>query len=90
MKIISGVTEKGFAFNIPESSLDDIELLEIMVEIDKGNVLNLPTFVDKILGKEQKQKLYDFYRDENGKVSLSTVLAVVKEIMLYNSETKNS
>lgn len=88
--IISGVTEKGFAFNIDKNNLDDIELLEMMKEIDKGNILNLPTFVEKILGKNQKEKLYDFYRDENGKVALSTILMVVKEIMFYNNETKNS
>lgn len=90
MKVISGVTEKGFAFNIPQENLDDIELLEIMVQIDKGNILNLSIMVEKMLGKKQKERLYDFYRDENGKIALSTVLAVVKEIMLYNNETKNS
>lgn len=89
-KIIGGVTEKGFTFNIEQDNLDDIELVEILAEIEKGRFTKFPLFVEKVLGKKQKEKLYDYYRDEKGRVSLATIMKVVMEEMMQSStETKN-
>ena len=64
----SGKLQNGFKFKVDEASLDDMELLEDLAEIDKGNVLKYPSAIERILGKEQKAKLYDKIRDpETGK-----------------------
>ncbi|MCR4711475.1 MAG: hypothetical protein K5707_04175 [Clostridia bacterium] len=79
--MISGKTESGFEFELDEAVLDDMELLENLIALDKGEWQVLPAIVQGILGAEQKQKLYDYCRDEKtGRVSLRKVTNEVKEL----------
>lgn len=78
--MIKGVTDNGFAFAIDEDALDDAEFLEILVAITKGDRTALPDFVLGFFGAEQKQRLYDFCRDESGRVRLSRVELEIKGV----------
>lgn len=79
--MISGKTESGFEFELDEVALDDMELLENLIALDKGEWQFLPAIVQGILGAEQKQKLYDYCRDEKtGRVSIRKVTNEVKEL----------
>lgn len=69
-----GTLKNGFKFTIDDTRLDDMELLEQLVEIDKGNVLVLPEVINKIIGEDQKKKLYDSLRDKKTGVVSSTAV----------------
>ena len=89
--------QNGFKCSIDDQRLDDMELLEDLVEVDEGNILKLPAVIDKILGVEQKKKLYNKLRDKKtGIVSSEVVAEAFQELMERMSEadaedaTKNS
>lgn len=84
-----GKTESGFEFEVNEEILDDYELLELLCQIDDGDTQCTIKMVDRLLGSEQKEKLKDHVRDENGKVSARKLLAEVGEIFNLIKEGKN-
>ena len=88
----SGKLQNGFKFKVDEASLDDMELLEDLAEIDKGNILKYPAAIERILGKEQKAKLYDKIRDpETGRVTATATSEALMEIIeVLNSQTEDA
>jgi hypothetical protein len=88
----SGKLQNGFKFKVDEASLDDMELLEDLAEIDKGNILKYPSAIERILGKEQKAKLYDKIRDpETGRVTATATSEALTEIIeVLNSQTEDA
>lgn len=85
---MEGITESGFAWEIPEESVDNYELLEVLHKIDTGNYGLLPEMVDKLLGTEQRDRLKEHLRDQNGRV---TTTGMVSEVMqIFKSAGKNS
>lgn len=88
--MLKGTTKSGFCFEVDETGLDDMEFVEALAELDE-NPLMLPKVCTTLLGKEQKAKLYDHLRNENGKVPASDVSNAIVEIMTIAGEsTKNS
>lgn len=86
--MLEGKTSKGFNFAIEEQDLNDMEFLELMAEVDE-NPLLFPKLIEMMLGKEQKSALYEFYRNEQGKVPIDEIRDAVGEILASNGETKN-
>ena len=88
-----GKTKEGFEFEVNEKVLKDMEFLDILLDVVSGDdekaVNAYPELLNKILGKEQKQKLYDFIRDSEGIVSIEAVSEVVKQIIEQVKEIKN-
>ena len=72
-------TKSGFVCDIDEAVVNDMEVLDLIVEIEKGNVLKYPALLDKLLGTELKQKLYDHVRLD-GRVPYSDVDAEISDI----------
>ena len=88
--MLKGKTESGFCFKINEADLDDMEFVEALAELEE-DALKFPKVCDMLLGKEQKKKLYDHLRNENGKVPVNAVSNAIAEIMSVAGEsTKNS
>lgn len=87
--MMQGKTKSGFAYSIPESRLDNMELLEVLVDIDKGNGTQLPDALEMLLGRDQKQALYDHVRNSEGIVPVSAVSAELMEILQENRQAKN-
>lgn len=85
-----GKTETGFAFTLDENVFDDMELLEMLVEIDKGEASALPAVVTRILGVDQKKKLYDHCREENGRVPVSRIGSEIASIFAAFDKSKKS
>ena len=85
-----GKTETGFAFTLDENVFDDMELLEMLVGIDKGDATELPAVVARILGEDQKKKLYDHCRGEDGRVPVSRVGAEIAAIFAAFDKSKKS
>lgn len=88
-----GKTKEGFEFEVNEKVLKDMEFLDILHDVVSGDdekaVNAYPELLNKILGKEQKQKLYDFIRDSEGIVPIEAVSETVKQIIEQVKELKN-
>ena len=85
----TGKTSTGFEFEIDEQKLDDMEFLDALAEVD-DNSLALPKIIKTILGYDQKKKLYDHLRSDEGRVPIKAVAKEIAEIMkLSQEEVKN-
>ena len=88
--MIRGKTSTGFDFEIDEKRLDDMEFLDALSEVDE-NPLKFSKVVKIMLGEEQKKRLYDHLRADDGRVPVDAANAAIIEIMEYSKdETKNS
>ncbi|WP_288001069.1 hypothetical protein [Holdemanella sp.] len=66
-----------------------MELIDALADIDDGNLLAVSKVLTLLLGPEQKKKMYDFVRTEDGIVSAQTVSEMIVEILATKKETKN-
>lgn len=89
LKEIKGKTKSGFAYKIKASTLNDAELLDLLVELD-SNYLMIPKLLVKILGKEQKEALYNHLRTEEGNVPIDALEDDLMSIFNNQQATKNS
>ena len=87
--MISGVTKNGFLFEITDERTDNMELIDALADLDDGNPLAVSKVLTLLLGPEQKKKMYDFVRTEDGIVSAQTVSEMIVEILAAKKETKN-
>ena len=88
--MIRGKTSTGFDFEIDETKLDDMEFLDALSEVDE-NPLKFSKIVKIMLGEDQRKRLYDHLRNEDGRVPVDAANAAIIEIMEYSKdETKNS
>ena len=83
--MIKGKTKSGFTFEIDPEELNDMEFLEALAETSE-NPLAFPKVCAMLLGKEQKQRLYEHLRNENGKVPIEAVEKEITEIMSSSGE----
>lgn len=82
--------DDGFELELDEAALDDMELLEDFAAMDNGDAYAMPAAVKRLLGKENKKKLYDHLRDSSGRVSATAVGRAVFELMQSIQAGKNS
>lgn len=75
-----GKTKSGFSYTVSDDLGDDIELLEGLTRLDKGEVAVLPDVLRKILGEKQKEKLYEHLRTKDGRVPITSVSEELVEI----------
>lgn len=81
-------TKSGFSFVLRENVGDDMELLEQLRALDKGDYTLMPDVLVKILGEKQKEKLYDHVRTEDGRVPISEVGKELTEIFSLSKAVK--
>lgn len=86
---MKGKTSTGFEFDIEDECLDDMELVDIMAEIDE-NPLLMPKLCKMLLGEEQKKRLYDHLRSEDGRVPIEATTNAIQEIFNSPGDLKNS
>ena len=72
--------KNGFETEIDESFIDDMELFDALIALQNGNGKALPLVVDKVMGGK-KAALYDYLRDERGRVPAKAVSDSVTEII---------
>lgn len=73
--------ECGLTLEVDETCVDDMELFDAICELTNGNLMKMPMVVTKICGAENKQKLYEHFRDESGRVSIKKIDTAVGEIL---------
>ena len=77
--MIRGKTAKGFEYAVPKKRLHNMRLVEVLAKVDEDPTL-IPKMLDLLLGKEQKEAMYNFYEDEDGIVLESDITGAVNEI----------
>lgn len=73
-------TSSGFELDIDEQILDDMELFDAIIALEKGDGTAVPAVVSKIAGKD-RQRLYDHVRTEAGRVPTGDVTREITEII---------
>lgn len=88
--MITAKTESGFSIELEESTLDNMEVLDALSDLDEGNPLAMSRLVVKLLGKDGKKRLYDHLRTEDGRVPASAVESAIMELFQFINAGKNS
>lgn len=83
-------TSEGLEINVRKDAFDDMEALEVLTDLVDGNPFAIPKVCNLIMDKEEKKKLYDFYRAEDGKVHVEKFISVLTEIMNSLGETEKN
>lgn len=89
MATLKGTTSKGFNYEIKDTDLDNMELIDALADLDNGNLLAVSKVITLLLGAEQKKSLYSFYRNDEGKVPLNLVSEAITEILSSHGDLKN-
>lgn len=76
-----GTTTNGFKYEIDEKVLDDMELIDAMAASQGDDPTQISTVVVKIFGEDQRKKLYDHVRTEDGRVPVTEVANIITEII---------
>ena len=80
-EIIHVKTQSGFEADINADALDDMELLEDLSRMDAGEQWLAARVILRLLGGEQKKKLYDVCRDPHTRrVPIGKVSALLQEL----------
>jgi len=87
--MIKGTTKEGFAFELDETRVNDMRVIDAMVEAESNNLGGISRLITLLFDKEQKKALYAFCADENGRVDIKKCSATVFEILQFDGETKN-
>lgn len=92
MKEIKLNDEKGeLSVIIDEAVLTDMETIDMLADLMNASkaegaeqteiLLLFPSFINKIFGKDQKKKVYDHFRDEDGHVPIDKISKFVFDVM---------
>lgn len=87
--MIRGELTCGFRYEIDEETLDDMEVLELIHEVDEDRSM-LPELILRILGPQQKKAFYETLRTEKGNIPIGDTVEALRELFAQHSETKNS
>lgn len=87
---MKGVTKSGFAFEIPENVMDNMELVDILADEETDMSFRISRITRMVLGKEQRQRFYDHHRTEDGRVPVEAVIREMDEIFRTFEQGKNS
>lgn len=78
--MITGKTANGFAFELDEKALDDMNLIDALAEASTNDPLQFSRVIRLLLGDAQRKRLYDTLKDEAGRVPIERVSQAVSEI----------
>ena len=87
--MIKGTTKSGFAFEIDETAVNDMRVIDAMVEVESGNLGGVSKLISLIFDKDQKKALYAFCADEKGRVNIDMCTKIAFEVLEFDGETKN-
>ena len=86
-----GKLENGFEYEVDENVLDDMEMLDALAEAQGEDPLKITVVSKKLLGEEQRKRLYDHLRNDEGRVPVEAAAQAITDIMLQLGEDgKNS
>lgn len=77
---LRAITVEGVQLLVDPAVFDDFELLESLAEIQRGDILALPTVFRAVAG-DKAQELLDAIRGENGRVTATAATEMLVQIM---------
>ena len=86
----TGVTASGFAWQLDDAVLNNMELVDALAEMQEENPLQISAVCRLVLGKAQRKALYDHLRTEDGRVPASAVESAIMELFQSINAGKNS
>lgn len=89
--MLKGTTKSGFHYEIQDNVFDNMELVDTIAEATEDDPVAVSRLVKMTLGVEQRKKLYDHLRTEDGRVPTEKVFEEVGEIFAaFGKREKNS
>lgn len=73
-------TKSGFTVSVETDKIDNMEFMDVLVKLQTDD-LQLPRAVDMILDPNDKARLYDHVRTEDGRVPILKFAAEFNEVM---------
>ena len=87
---MKGKLTNGFEFDIDANVLDNMELIDAMAEAQNDDPTKFSEATLLLLGREERKRLYDHLRDENGRVPVQAVADAFVEIFeILGDQAKN-
>ncbi len=77
---MKGIATNGFEYEISETVFENMELIDALAEAGEENPLAISNVCLLVFGKEQRNRLYDSLRLEDGTVPFMEVANVISEI----------
>lgn len=75
-----GKLKSGFEYEIDESVMDNMELVDALAEGREDDPLAISKICRLILGEENRKRLYETVRTEDGRVPLKEISSAIKEL----------
>lgn len=87
---MKGKTTSGFAYQIDENRLNNMELVDALADAENDNPIAISRACGLLLGKETRAKLYDHLRTPDGRVPIEAVSKDMIEIFTaFGEKGKN-
>lgn len=77
----TGKIANGFEYEVDEEAFDNMDFLDALSEANDGDPLATSKLFNMILGKEQKKRLYDMLRKDDGRVPVADAVNSILQIM---------
>ena len=87
--MLKGKTKSGFAFEIQDERLNNMELLDALTELDAGDGTRISQVLKMLFSSEEKRALYEHLRTPAGTVPIEAVAAELEEIFASGQQAKN-
>lgn len=88
---MTGKTKSDFTYEISDNVFDNMELVDTIAEATEDDPVAISRLVKLTLGVDQRKKLYDHLRTEDGRVPTEKVFETVGEIFAaFGQQEKNS
>ncbi len=90
--MIQGTTKSGFAYELQDDAMNNMELVDAMAELDDGgHPFALSRVCLLLLGRDQRKRLYDHIRTEDGRVPPKAMGEEIADIIRgFGEQGKNS
>lgn len=90
--MIKGRLKNGFDITLQDEALDDFEVFEALCNLDEedADMKQILFVYRRLLGKEQYEALKAYLTEKDGRISLTEMMEILKEILEMSDETKNS
>lgn len=72
-------TIDGITVTVTDESLDDFELLDDLLQMEKQNIARLPSIAQRLFGDDYPTVM-DGLRDKNGRVSIERASSFIRDV----------
>lgn len=84
--MIKGTTNSGFAYELPENAIDNMELVDALAETTENNPMAVSRVCRLFLGDSLRGRLYDHLRTADGRVPIEALSNEIGEMFAAYGE----